>query len=120
MTKVAILPVTTENGDISYSAVSGNMRTEGKTAGEALDALTAQMTDNEGNTLIIVQIRKPDRFFSAEQQQRLNKLMARWRAARDEGNSLPTQEQTELEMLIEQELLASKDRATALVDELKE
>ena len=50
MTKVAILPVPTESGAISYSAVAGDKQTKGKTAGEALDALTAQLTEDEGFT----------------------------------------------------------------------
>ena len=35
MTKVAISPLPKESGDISYSAVSGDIQTVGNTAGEA-------------------------------------------------------------------------------------
>lgn len=66
MTKVAIVPVSTEGGNILYNAISGDRQTSGKTAGEALDALTAQLADHEGSTLIIVQNRYPDRFFGIE------------------------------------------------------
>ena len=82
MTKVAILPVPSETGDISYCAVAGDKRSQGKTAGEALDALTPQLSVAESGTLIIVQNLSPDRFFTEEQQQRLGELMARWRDAR--------------------------------------
>jgi hypothetical protein len=119
MTKVAILPIPTETGGVSYRAVAGDKHSEGKTAGEALDALTAQLSEEEVGTLVIVQSLRPDRFFSAAQQQRLAELMGRWRVARDKGETLPTEEQAELEALIEAELRAAADRAAALVDELE-
>ncbi|MGI9303642.1 MAG: hypothetical protein ACR2RB_13220 [Gammaproteobacteria bacterium] len=119
MTKVAILPVPTDSGDISYNAVAGDKWTKGKTAGEALDALTAQLTE-EDSTLVIVQSRRPDRFFSAAQHKRLSELMDRWRVARDKGDSLSKEDQAELQALVEEELEASSNRAAALVDELKE
>ena len=43
MTKVAILPIATEQGALAYRAVAGEKHAQGKTAGEALDALTAQI-----------------------------------------------------------------------------
>ena len=61
---------------------------------------------------------RPDRFFTAAQQQRLDTLMARWRALRDQGASLPVDEQAELEALIAAELQASAARAAALADAL--
>ena len=88
MTKVAILPVPTEQGALSYHAVAGAKHAEGNTAGQALDAITAQLSEAETSTLLIVQLR-PDRFFTAAQQERLADLMARWRTARDEGHTLP-------------------------------
>jgi len=57
------------------------------------------------------------RFFTADQQRRLAKLMKRWRAARDSGETLPADEQSELEALIEAELRAAGDRAAALAAE---
>ena len=118
MTRVAIVPVPTENGT-SYSAVSGEKQTSGRTAGEALDALTSQLTDSEDSTLIIVQNRHPDRFFGVEQQQQLQTLMERWRIARNSNKSLSEEEQSELERLVELELQASQKRSTALINELK-
>ena len=118
MTKVAILPIPTKQGALSYRAIAGKKYAQGKTAGEALDALTAQLSADETSTLIIVQTLRPDRFFTAAQQQRLDALMARWRTARDQGATLPTDEHTELEALIDAELQASAARAAALADAL--
>ena len=120
MTKVAILPIPTEKGNLSYRAVAGERQSHGRTAGEALDALTAQLSEEEDSTLIIVQSLRPDRFFNAAQQQRLAELMARWRTARDKGETLPTGQQAELDLLVEAELCASTDRAAALSDELRQ
>jgi len=56
----------------------------------------------------------PDRFFTAAQQQRLAALMGRWRTLRDQGDTLPPDEQAELETLIAEELQASATRAALL------
>ncbi|MEW5987054.1 MAG: hypothetical protein AB1791_10510 [Chloroflexota bacterium] len=116
MTKVAILPMTSESNGVSYHAVANGKQSYGKTAGEALDALTAQLSVDESSTLVIVQSLRPDRFFNATQQQRLANLMSRWRAARDLGEVLPAEDQAELETLIEAELRASAERAAALLE----
>jgi hypothetical protein len=118
MTKVAILPIPTEQGHLSYHAIAGPKHAEGKTAGEALDALTAQLSADEASTLIIVQSLRPDHFFTDAQQERLAALMARWRTARDQGNTLPVAEQAELDALIDAELRASAARAAALANTL--
>ncbi len=62
---------------------------------------------------------RPDRFFTAEQQERLKELMARWRAARDAGMSLPSDEQAELDALVDAELHAATERAAALLKEIE-
>src|SRR5262249_23072251 len=69
----------------------------GATAGHALDALTAQLGGPAETTLIVVQPMQPDTWFTAQQRQRLEELMARWRAARDSGTCLPPDEQAGLE-----------------------
>lgn len=61
---------------------------------------------------------RPDHFFTTEQQQRLQQLMARWRAARDAGSALPPEEQAELQALVEAEVRAATERAAALLREL--
>ena len=114
MTKIAISPMQTENGHCFFSAIAGNKYTKGKTAGEALDALTAQLNDDETGTLVIVQNYHPDRFFNATQKQRLKELMELWRIARDNGRELSKVQQQELEELVELELLATAERAAQL------
>lgn len=117
MTKVAILPVPTTQGQLSYRAVSGEKRSSGLTPGAALDALTAQFSADETSTLVIVQSFRPDQFFSVAQQQRLAELMAQWRIARDSDLPFPPEAQTELATLVEMELQAATARATALADD---
>lgn len=116
MTTVAILPISGPQGDIYYQAVAGARQSEGRTAGEALDALTLQLPSDDAGTLVVVQHGRPDRFFNAAQQQRLAELMERWRRARDVGVPLEAADQTELNLLIEAELLATTQRAAALAD----
>ncbi len=118
MTKVAISPVQTEDGHVSFNAISGNKHTNGRTVGEALDALNEQLDDNERGTLIIIQNYRPDNFFGIEQQERLGLLMELWRNARDTGNEIPSEKQKELDSLVELELLASAKRAKKLNNEL--
>jgi hypothetical protein len=117
MTKVAILPEATEEGT-TYRAVVGEKQSVGRTAGEALDALTPQLPIDETGTLVIIQNHRPDRFFSEDQQQRLEMLMSRWRVAWDTGGSLPTDEQKELETLVAAELRSAASRAAAISQEL--
>jgi hypothetical protein len=104
---------------MTYRAVARNAQSTGRTAGEALDALIAQLGQEEAGTLIIVQLQRPDRFFSA-QQQRLEELMSHWRAARDADGAMPPEEQAELEKLVEAELRAADERARALLNELSQ
>lgn len=118
MTKVAILPVPASQGGVRYQAVSGQKRSEGRTVGEALDALTDQFSEDSPGTLVIVQKFQADQFFNAEQQRRLAELMDRWRAARDQGMDLVSSEQSELEALIDLELQSSGDRAADIHFEL--
>jgi DNA-binding IclR family transcriptional regulator len=89
-----------------------------KSAGEALDALTTELGDEEMSTLVIVRHHRPDRFFTAEQIAHLEELMARWRTARDGGLALSDEEQDELDSLIEAVLHAAANRADAIADEV--
>jgi hypothetical protein len=118
MTRVTILPIPVSDGDASYCAIAGETQTYGTTAGEALDALTQILNDEQNDTLVIVQNRRPDRFFSLGQQERLNDLMALWRVQRDHGAVLPSDQQEELDRLIEAELFASTIRTAAMLAEL--
>lgn len=107
MTTITILP---EKAD-SYRAFAGDKEGAGRTAGEALDALTAQLEDEENGTLVIVQQRKADEFFSQAQQKRLTELIERRRA----GNLSPA-ETDELERLVAAELDGARRRAARLAD----
>ncbi|MBA2732181.1 MAG: hypothetical protein H0U54_04740 [Acidobacteria bacterium] len=110
MTTITILPEKTD----SYRAVAGDKESTGRTAGEALDALTSQLEDEESGTLIIVQNRKADGFFNAAQQERLTALMQ----LRKAGNLSPEQER-EMESLVEAELDGARQRTASLLHELK-
>src|SRR5258706_16155784 len=113
MTKVAILPEPSVHGGVVYRAVAGARQAVAKTVGAALDALTAQLSPEESGTLVVVQNHQPDEFFTAEQQRRLEELMQCWRAARDTGKLLSPPEQTELNALVDAEVVASGQRAAA-------
>ena len=120
MTRIAILPERRENGDTGYRAIAGERQGVGKTAGEALDALTATLPDGESGTLVIVQTCRPDAFFTAKQRERLGELMARWRVARDAGQSLSEAEQSELKALVDAEIRAAGAHAVAIANELEQ
>jgi hypothetical protein len=74
MTTVAIVPEGPAARPTGYRAVAGKVQAVGKTAGEALDALAAQLDEAEAGTLIVVQHPRPDAYFTAQQQQRLQEL----------------------------------------------
>ncbi|MGF1576500.1 MAG: hypothetical protein ACFCU9_11295 [Cyanophyceae cyanobacterium] len=114
MTTVAILPISI-NGEKSYRAIVGDKQSVGKTAGQALDALTNQLEEIEFSALLVIQSFRPDPFFSAEQQERLSELMNLWRLARDQDQELPPEQQTELDALVEIELRAATARTVALM-----
>ena len=118
MTTIAIVPEYAGAGGTTWRAVAGEKESTGRTAGEALDALTTQMSEQETSALVIVQRLRPDRFFTADQRQRLEALMARWRTGREESNVLLASEQIELEALVEAELVGATRRAEAVLDEL--
>ena len=119
MTKIAILPIAGDQGEVHYCAVANGKHSQGATAGAALDAITEQLTPEESGTLIIVQNQQPDRFFNEAQLRRLGELMAKWRRCRDEAKALPAEDEAELKLLVDAELRASGARAAALADELK-
>jgi hypothetical protein len=102
----------------AFRAVAGGNQSIGRTAGEALDALTPRLADEGADTLIIVRHLRPDRFFTAQQQRRLEELMAEWRQARDRGVSLSPEGQAELESLVDAELRAATKRAAAISQDL--
>lgn len=120
MTVVAIMPVSNADGEKSYQAIAGNQRSSGKTAGQALDALVAELGETESSLLLVVQGFQPDAFFGEAQQKRLAELMELWRTKRDQGEALPPEQQAELEQLVEAELRAATDRTAAMIQQLNQ
>jgi hypothetical protein len=118
MTRIAILQESTGTDSKSYRAVAGEKESVGKTPGEALDSLTNLLDENEAGTLVIVQHLGPDRFFGAQQQNRLGVLMERWRDARNADKELSPDERAELEALVNAETEAARLRAEAALAEL--
>lgn len=111
------MPISDASGIKSYRAISGNKQSAGKTAGQALDALTAQLGESEFSTLLIIQSFRPDPFFDTEQQKRLSELMHLWRTARDQDQDLPPDQQAELDSLVEAELKAATARTATLMQQ---
>lgn len=114
MTTVAIVPIVDAREEKAYRAVASDKRSTGKTAGQALDALTAQLDQAEVGGLLFIQGFQPDAWFTAAQQERLAELMGEWRAARDRGEGLSPDRQAELDRLVEAELAAARRRTMAL------
>ena len=100
MTTIAILPESSGADRLTCRAVAGEKESTGTTAGEALDAMTGLLSDDENSALVIIQRLRPDRFFTSEQRRRLEELMAHWKAARNEGGKFGANEQSELEALV--------------------
>jgi hypothetical protein len=117
MTTIAILPVLDADGEKTYRAIAGDKHSIGKTAGQALDALTTQLGETEFTALLLIQNFSPDMFFSAKQQERLSELMSLWRLGRDHGLALPPELQAELDTLVEVELKAATARTAALIQQ---
>src|SRR5690606_5634986 len=118
MTTVSIVRDPSPDNGAAYYAAAGDIQAVGASPGAALDALTAQLGGARTGTMVVVQQFRPDEFFSALQQRRLEELMSRWRAARDQGSALSSDEQAELDELVDAELAAAAKRAEALADAL--
>lgn len=117
MTSVQILPIPGKRGGIQYHAIAGQQRADAETAGQALDAISRKLPRQE-TAIVVVQPFVEDEFFSAPQSTRLQELMTLWRQCRDTGASLAASEQTELESLVEAELVGATQRTAALSAEL--
>ncbi len=63
LTAMTTITILLEKAD-SYRAFAGDKESTGRTAGEALDALTVQLADDESGTLVIVRKRKADQLFN--------------------------------------------------------
>lgn len=111
MTTIAILSLPTEKGGMTYYGTAGEKRSQGRTVGEALDALAVQFPEVVEHLLVLVRSPRPDRFFDASQRQRLRELLDAQREAKDADAALALEEQTELDTLIRTEFRASANRA---------
>jgi hypothetical protein len=119
MTKVTIVAEDPGSPNTAFRASARERESVGRTPGAALDALTEQLGGSEIGTLVVVQNLRPDQFFTAAQQQRLDELLTLWHAARDSGAMLPAGAQAELEALVDAELDGATGRAAAIVRELR-
>jgi hypothetical protein len=68
MATISILPISSPDGEALYQDVAGKLISLGKTAGQALDALTAQLDNPESSTLFVLQSFQSDKFFDSTQQ----------------------------------------------------
>lgn len=110
---ITIISETTATKETLWRAATDGKDAIGKTAGEALDSLTAQLGREQTGMFLVYEQWQADEFFTTEQQQRLSELMVRWRATRDTGKKLPDAEQAELEALVDAQLEGSARRAAA-------
>jgi hypothetical protein len=117
MTKVAVYHEPADPESMRYRAVAGRNQAQGRTAGEALDALASQLTQDETDTFVIVRSMSADRFFSAEQRRRLEQLIDQKRQALARSSSLSDEEQEELQQLVDAEIQATTARAASLIHE---
>ena len=101
-----------EKEDATFLALSGTHLSSGKTMGEALDSLALKLEDAGSETLVLIQRRGPDQFFTAEQHKRLRELM-------DRRDSLSAEERLDLEELVNAEMDATIARTDALVEQLR-
>jgi hypothetical protein len=115
MATITVIPDDPRSTSAPYRAVAGDKQAVGATAGEAIDGLKAKLGNPQGTTLVIIQEMSPDALFTAEQRDRLAELMAMWRAARDAGNHLASEEQCELDAFVEAEVRAAGERAAQLL-----
>jgi len=105
-----------------YRAISGDRQATSTTPGQALDTLermlaTRGQPDSEG-IVVIVQRFRPDAFFSAAQQQRLQELMEQLHAASATGSTLSPEERHELEQLVDAEWHAAIARGAAILKQV--
>lgn len=91
ITAIEIVREQTDAQQPVYRAIRGNRQAVGSTPGQALDTLECMLiapgAEGEG-TLVIVQRFRPDEFFTAQQQARLQELMDRLHEVQAAGSEL--------------------------------
>ncbi len=116
MTAVAILTEETGKGKkprFRAIAKSGLTQSTGKTAGEALDALTSQLIPDERGTIVIVQEMQGDKYFNEDQIDRMRLLLDRLNSRPE---SLSADELAELQSLVAAEFQGSARRTSDIAD----
>lgn len=102
-----------------YRASCGMQQAIGITPGQALDMLEKELAiqklGDSGDTLIIVQRFRPDEFFAANQQLRLQELMEQFYQAKTVGEAFDSTKKQELETLVDAEWNAAIERAEAIL-----
>ena len=106
-----------------YRAIRGDRQAAGTTPGQALDTLERMLAVQGGEggegMLVIVQRFRPDAFFTARQQARLQELMSRFHAAGNTAQDLSPEEQQELEHLVDAEWQAAIERGAAILRQVQ-
>ena len=120
MTTVSIHPIPNEDGGSTYHAFAGDRRGDGRTPGEAVDAVLSQWIGSAASTLVVLHHNRADRFFSEQQRIELDSLMRKLRQAKETGESLSREDQAKLESLVNTELRAAGERAKFMADSLRQ
>ncbi len=97
-----------------FRAIARNsdvVESQGRSAGEAFDAIWEKLGPDRYPAVIIVQQMRPDEFFTQDQMDRLGTLTDRLRIG-----DITSTERAELEALVEIELAASANRSKILAD----
>ncbi|MGC4044675.1 MAG: hypothetical protein QM758_12845 [Armatimonas sp.] len=109
-----VIVIRREGADASvYEASQDGICAEGPTLGTALDALLNQIGDTT-EPLILVRRGASDSFFTQNEYQRLQVLIARHKG---EDAPLTSDELQEMEQLIDKEILATARRAEAALQQ---
>jgi hypothetical protein len=123
---ITTIEILQEQGDarqMVYRAIRGDQQAAGETPGQALDTLerllAVQEREEAAGMLIIVQRFRPDAFFTAAQQARLQELMSRFHDTCNTGQDLSPEEKQELERLVDAEWQAAIERGAAILRQVQ-
>ena len=119
MTTIEIVSETSAE-QIVYRATCGVQQAIGATPGQALDMLEKKLAKQEfgenDNIVVIVQRFRPDNFFTAKQQLRLQELMQQFHQANEQGETFAPVKKQELETLVDAEWNAAIERAEVILN----
>lgn len=93
-----------------FRAVAGGKSSVGRTPGEALDGLLAQLDPDAPISLFVIAKDRGDAFFTQAQFDRLTNLLNR----QNDGETLTESERRELTKLVEAEVRATVARTSSL------